>query len=139
MGLRLRLSLIVRKANSVCADPECAEVCKGQYCEAHQRKQWVTNRQRWHRNLYPPDWPERKAKQLTAYPHCQHADDACKCEGQCPAVAVEVDHIITLAYFPRTRAGAIAASDPLNLQSLCSYCHRFKTMREDYPRLKRNN
>ena len=47
-----------------------------------------------------------------------------------PVVATEVDHIVNVARLGVSRAHA---TDEINLQSVCSACHRRKTEREEPP------
>ena len=48
----------------------------------------------------------------------------------CTGVATEVDHIVNVARLGVSRAHA---TDEINLQSVCSACHRRKTEREEPP------
>ena len=58
----------------------------------------------------PPDWPERRAAQLAAFPLCR----------DCGATATEVHHV----------RGHRGGHEPGNLASLCSGCHATITHRE---------
>jgi 5-methylcytosine-specific restriction endonuclease McrA len=59
----------------------------------------------------PPGWAATRAAQLAAFPSCH----------DCGAPATEVHHLI-----PRWRGGS---DDPVNLRSLCDWCHSRKDWR----------
>lgn len=103
----------------VCADPGCAELCSGTYCEKHARpkRQWTRRpdtRPSANARGYDYDWRKTRAAFLKAHPWCM-ADE-------CTEKATDVDHIM-----PRAKGGT---DEWDNLQALCHSHHSSKTARE---------
>lgn len=73
-----------------------------------------------HDNALPPHWAKTRARQLRREPRCQFVDRGVRCSEP----ADDVDHIV-----PRFEGGT---HDVSNLQSLCSYHHRQKTLDESH-------
>ena len=105
----------------VCAEPGCAELTAGTYCEQHakpSRARAPDTRPSPTARGYGYDWQKTRAKFLKAYPWCMWPG--------CTKPATEVDHVTALA-----QGGA---SDWDNLQSLCKQHHSMKTARYDSKR-----
>lgn len=102
----------------VCAEPGCAELCAGTYCEQHarpERKRAPDNRAGSTARGYGYEWQKIRAAFLKAYPWCMAAG--------CTKPATDVDHVKPLA-----KGGT---SDWENLASYCHSHHSKKTARYD--------
>lgn len=99
----------------VCAEPGCPDLAiDRRHCEAHKRAPWQgstreRSRRPWDRTRRRIFQRDRGLCQL-----CKAAERATR--------ATEVDHIVSLA-----QGGT---DEDSNLQSVCSSCHRAKTLRE---------
>ena len=72
-----------------------------------------------HGNTLPKNWKKIRERQLRKEPRCQYTEGGVRCIEP----ADEVDHI---------RNRAEGGGEDANLQSLCSYHHQQKTVREGH-------
>lgn len=112
----LRVVVVLRPLH-VCAEPGCAELTTGAYCEKHARTKAHAPDERGGSTArgYGYAWQQKRAKFLKAYPWCMWPG--------CTRKATDVDHII-----PRAQGGG---DDWENLQALCHAHHSVKTGRHD--------
>ena len=102
----------------VCAEPGCAELCRGTYCEQHAKPSRVRapdTRASANARGYDYEWQKTRAAFLKAYPYCMWPG--------CTKAATDVDHVKPLA-----KGGT---SDWDNLASYCHSHHSKKTARLD--------
>lgn len=99
-----------------CPHPGCRELVTTGYCDAHKRS-WTSDKIRGNRHQrgYGTKWEKVRAGVLKRDSYlCQ----VCRMAGR-TTPATEVDHIV-----PKARGGK---DDALNLQAICSPCHKHKT------------
>ena len=102
----------------VCAEPGCAELCRGTYCEQHAKPSRVRapdTRASANARGYDYKWQKTRAAFLKAYPWCMALG--------CGERATVVDHITPLA-----QGGPTEWS---NLEALCKRHHDQKTRAEN--------
>jgi 5-methylcytosine-specific restriction endonuclease McrA len=98
---------MARRRLTVCTQPGCPTLVESGRCAEHAEQPWATSNRR---NELPSDWKRRRRRILRR--------DSYTCV-RCGAPAAEVDHIAD----PHDHNDS-------NLQSLCSSCHRAKTLAE---------
>lgn len=111
---------MAKKAIRQCLHPYCSEVVRypEKYCHKHKtqiNKQEYIRRGRLKVKQYASDWQIIRRAKLRRNPVCEWRG--------CEKLATEVDHIV-----PLNSGGNNSFS---NLQSLCAYHHRLKTIKYD--------
>ena len=94
----------------------CGALTDGTRCPDHRRPAWRSSRTQGMTTAqrgYDSAWQRARRAQLRTEPQCRG----------CGAPATEVDHIIPIA-------DGGARLDPGNLASVCTTCHRAKTLRD---------
>lgn len=104
-----------RRGLTVCTQPGCPALVKSGRCLEHAPEPWTGSNRR---AELPADWDVRRERVLRR--------DRYRCR-RCGARATDVDHI-----------DDPADHDPANLQSLCTDCHRVKTLAEAAAGRRRN-